>query len=311
MATLANNANECACGFSFEQEDAQPSSVEIRIKAEELYENYLAARAEQAAEAVKTAQAEYARDLNNPTKSKNIARFLNESRTAEANLTAQRAHIAELRKLVAVVPAAKVPAPMAPPMPVAAKPAATKPVQAVRRAAAPAAPAPKPEKPRPEKTARARVVVRAPKTNIHVSAPAKQATVPAPEVAAARPSVPVTPSSSAVPDRTFRDAQAAKAAKVMRATQAETPVKPLPAAEPVMEAAPAPAPVAAPSRPAPARKPMLLRSTTDKECPNCTASVAANSERCRCGYEFAPGGSLIPALSMTEEERAAFARIFD
>src|SRR3989344_3561544 len=173
MATLATNTNECACGFSFEQEDAQPSSVEIRIKAEELYENYLAARAEQAAEAVKTAQAEFSRDLNNPTRSKNIARSLNESRTAEANLTAQRAHITELKKLMEAAPAAKIPAPIAPPIPVAAKPAAMKPVQAVRRASAPATPAPKPEKPRPEKTARARVVVRAAQTKIHVTPPRK------------------------------------------------------------------------------------------------------------------------------------------
>ncbi len=310
MATLATDATGCTCGFVFEQEDNQPSSVEIRIKAEELYENYLAARAEQAAEAVKTAQAEFTRDLNNPTRSKNITRFVNESRTAEASLTAQRAHIAELRKLVEVIPATKAPAPMVPPMPVVAKPAATKPVQAVRSASALATPDPKPERSRPEKTARTRVVVRASKTNIHVSAPATQATMPVPAVAAARPSVPVAPISSAVPDRAFRDTQAAKAAKVMRATQTESQTKPLPPAEPVMEAAPAPVPIAAPFKPAPARKPMLLRSTTDKECPNCTATVSANSERCRCGYEFAPGGSLIPGLTMTEEERAAFARIF-
>ena len=309
MATLATNVNECACGFSFEQEDAQPSSIEIRIKAEELYESYLVARAEQAVEAVKTAQTEYTRDLNNPTRSKNIARSLNESRTAEANLTAQRAHIVELRKLIEVIPAVKAPAPMAPPMLVATKPAAMKPVQTVWRSAAPATLAPKPEKPRPEKTARARVVARAPKTDIHVPAPARQAAVPV--VAAAvvvQPPAPVVPKPSAVPDKAFREAQAAKAAKVMRASQPEMKTRPLPPAEPVMEAAPAP--TAAPAKPAPARKPMLLRSATDKECPNCTATVSGNSERCRCGYEFAPGGSLIPGLTMTEEERAAFARIF-
>jgi hypothetical protein len=307
MATVATDATECTCGFSFEQENTQPSSEEIRLKAEELYENYLTARAEQAVEAVKTAQAEYVRDLNNPIKSKNIARFLKESRAAEASLAAQRAHIAELRKSVEVVSAAKIPVPITPPKPVAAKLVVARPVQALPRASAPVVPTPK-----PEKTARSRVVVRAPKTNIHVSAPAKQATVPASVVAAARPSVPVTPPTSAVPDRAFRAAQAAKAAKVMRATQTETQTKPLLPAEPVMEATPAPAPIAAPSRPVPARKPMLLRSaaSTDKECPNCTATVFGNSERCRCGYEFAPGGSLIPALSMTEEERAAFARIF-
>ena len=311
MATLATDAVDCACGFSFEQEDAQPSSVEIRLKAEELYENYLAARAEQAVKAVKTAQAEFARDLNNPTRSKNIARSLNESRTAEANLTAQRAHIAELRKLVEVIPAVKAPAPMASMMPVMAQPAITKPVQVVRSTSAPATPIPRLERPRPEKAARARVVARAPKTNTYISTPAKQATVPTPVVAAVRPSAPITPPSSAVPDRTFRDAQAAKAEKVMRATtQAETPAKLLSAVEPVEEAVSAPTPVAAPSRPAAARKPVLLRSTADKECPNCTAAVSGNTQRCRCGYEFAPGGSLVPALSMTEEERAAFARIF-
>jgi hypothetical protein len=307
MATLATSMTECACGFSFEQEDAQPSSEEIRIKAEELYENYLAARAEQAAKSVKTAQAEYTRDLNNPAKSKNIARCLTESRTAEANLVAQRSHIAELRKLMRTVPAViETPIQVAPRKPVVARPVAVTPIQTVVRTLAPAVSAPK-----PERMEHNRFAVRSPNANFHVATPVKQATVPTPAVTAAQPAIPILSTPSAIPDKAFREAQAAKAAKIMRATTpAETQTRPLRPTEPVIEAVSAPAPVSAPPKPAATRKPMLLRATTDKECPNCTATVSVNTERCRCGYEFAPGGSLIPELSMTEEERAAFARIF-
>ena len=47
-----------------------------------------------------------------------------------------------------------------------------------------------------------------------------------------------------------------------------------------------------------------------RECPNCTASVPETLARCRCGFEFASGDYLIPGLTMTDEERAAFAKIF-
>jgi hypothetical protein len=47
-----------------------------------------------------------------------------------------------------------------------------------------------------------------------------------------------------------------------------------------------------------------------KECPNCTASVESKLNRCRCGYEFPTSETLMPALAMSEEERAEFAKLF-
>lgn len=114
-----------------------------------------------------------------------------------------------------------------------------------------------------------------------------------------------------MPNKAFRKAQAAKAEKILRAAQAVQPVatvntEKLPEA-PVVEAKTAPSPIAAvPVKTAP----RLYAAPDKKDCPNCTASVAVNSARCRCGYEFSSSEQLIPALTMSEEERAAFAKLF-
>jgi hypothetical protein len=38
--------------------------------------------------------------------------------------------------------------------------------------------------------------------------------------------------------------------------------------------------------------------------------VAIAAARCRCGYEFPSSEHLIPALAMSDEERAEFAKLF-
>ena len=86
----------------------------------------------------------------------------------------------------------------------------------------------------------------------------------------------------------------------------ESAVVPKMAAAPKMEVkAPQPAaPVLTKSAP-------RLLGGDKKECPNCTASVDSKINRCRCGFEFPTSETLMPALSMSEEERAEFAKLFN
>jgi hypothetical protein len=39
--------------------------------------------------------------------------------------------------------------------------------------------------------------------------------------------------------------------------------------------------------------------------------VTIAAARCRCGYEFPSSEQLIPALAMSDEERAEFAKLFN
>ena len=112
MATVPLDTRECSCGHHLDHDDtdAALSSEEIRLKAEELYENYLAARVEQAAKAVKTSQAEFARDPSNTGKSNHVASAIHEVQQAKSALAAQSARVAEMKK--ALLPTARPAAPV-------------------------------------------------------------------------------------------------------------------------------------------------------------------------------------------------------
>ncbi len=305
MATLATDAKQCACGYDFAQDQSEAglSSEEIRLKAEELYENYLAARANQAAEAVKTAQAQFACDPSNPDKSGRVGDAIREAREAQTALQAQSARIAEMKKTLRPVVAAAVPASAPIPAPVPT------PIAAAPKKRPAAKPAIKPAAVRATRkaiTAVATVTVTAAKraANAPVQAVPKNQTPTA-------PAKPVAPAQSATPNKAFRKAQAAKAEKILLAAQAAKPVTTadtvkLPEA-PVVEAKTAPTPVAAATV---KTAPRLYATPDKKDCPNCTASVVLNATRCRCGYEFSSSEQNIPALTMSEEERAAFAKLF-
>jgi hypothetical protein len=43
---------------------------------------------------------------------------------------------------------------------------------------------------------------------------------------------------------------------------------------------------------------------TEKECPNCTASVALSVKECKCGYSFAQGAEKMDGIGLSEEDRA-------
>lgn len=302
MATVPLDTRECACGHHLDHDDTDTAltSEEIRLKAEELYENYLGARVEQAAKAVKTAQADFVRDPSNPVKSDHVASVIRELQMAESDLAAQSARVAEMKKTI--LPTAR---PVAT-NPVAAparkrvttlKAVATKPQARITRKPIPVltdvvAAAPAPVRPKHE----AKVVTVAPKKSPTVVVPSRK-----PDIA--------PPAQSATPNHAFRQAQAAKAEKILLAknTQPTPAVKEEARMLPVAEPKP---PQATPIISA-KTAPRLYAPRDKKECPNCTASVGVAAARCRCGYEFPSSEQLIPALAMSDEERAEFAKLFN
>jgi hypothetical protein len=105
-----------------------------------------------------------------------------------------------------------------------------------------------------------------------------------------RPEPPRAP-QSAKPGANFRKVQARKADAIAK-SQAFAPVaKVKRALSSVVSALPtAPAHVASP-KPAPAR-------TATRDCPSCTATVASDLEKCRCGYVFSKAAEEMPAISL-------------
>jgi ribosomal protein L40E len=99
-----------------------------------------------------------------------------------------------------------------------------------------------------------------------------------------RSPVPVPVSVSAKPDAVFKRLQAQKAEAIARAN---TPLRPLRAAPPVKIDAPA------------AAAPVAAKVQATQECPNCTATVPMDTERCRCGYQLSGDGARdVPAVTL-------------
>ena len=304
MITLPLDASHCGCGYEFDHDDTDPalSSEEIRVKAEELYENYLAARAEQAASAVMAAQAEFARDPANAHKSQRVASAIRESEEARAALAAQSAHVTEMKKAL--------PPPAPRPIQIATPPknkiASMKPVVVPPPARAKAA---------NTDTNTSSVTSIRNRRAARKAALAKMRSKPVPTPVAARlESTPPPAVQSKTPNPAFRQAQAARAEKILRKAGTAEAVKEVIKEEiaeaPKMTVAPKAEPKVAPSLPVLSKSAPRLLGSEKKECPNCTASVDTKLGRCRCGYEFATSGALMPALAMSEDERAEFAKLF-
>ena len=264
MATVPLDTRECSCGQHFDHDDADTAltSEEIRLKAEELYENYLGARVEQATKAAKTAQAEFARDPSNPDKSDHVASAIREVQMAESTLATQSARVAEMKK--ALLPATRPPAPA----PVAApvkkrtatlKPAAIKPPAQVARNAVPNV---------TKSTVVAPVPTRAKHQDKTAQVASKRTSTPPP---APRKPDNAPPAQTATPNTAFRQAQAAKAEKILRSKNTQ----PTAVAKAVKEEARM-VPVAEPKPPQTTpitakTAPRLYTPRDKKECPSCTA----------------------------------------
>lgn len=100
-STLPAHARSCACGYAFEPDDAddsQPMLKEI-AKQEQLYEQYLRARAEQASEAARVAADATTKDPGDARKATEAVRGKRAALAAKAELAAQVARVAQFTAL--------------------------------------------------------------------------------------------------------------------------------------------------------------------------------------------------------------------
>ena len=319
--TLPTDAKQCTCGFDFDQGNASeaPSSEEIRLDAEELYETYLTARAQQATAAVRDVQRDFARDPANKRKAVLVAQAIEAACAAKEALAAQSAHIAQLKKSqkIATPPAIPIRTATAP-VPVtltANKKIENQPTMAKKHTATNVSPLRVQHKTSAKTTPTAAAANTQRVANIATAIIAKQnqpaSALQKPTAVAPTPTpVTVLPPQTVQPNAAFRQAQAAKAERIVRenatpAVSMATPAKKEIAPKVLANEVKLPATVPAMAK----TTPRLYVPTDKKECPNCTSSIAINTARCRCGYEFA-SSELLPSLSMSEEERSEFAKLF-
>lgn len=270
-APNAVHTNRCPCGYFFDPQAYQDkdTAAQLALHERRLYHDYLAARVVQAEALLEVARTDAQADPENLYKAA-------QALAAEQSLNTVRA---ELRAHAV---------PVAPPAATNRQSGAV----ANKSKAAPKANA------KPVKSSRS---VRAPRVATEVSPPVTAptpapaplpapigptiaiavATLPNPPMAESPPAVP-SPNRSA--NTTFRARQAARAEQIT-ATAAVT----------IAAAAPRPAA-------------KLLKRTTGKECPNCTAAVPPTANRCRCGYHLSRGPSLeMPPLLLDEGAQAILA----
>jgi len=265
-ASNAARASRCKCGYFFDTTAAggKQATAAVALQEETLYEDYLSARVVQAEATLEVARGNAAADPTNTYKAAEVLVAEQALSAARAELRAQTERTAQLKKVSRrTEPAAGIPAPR-PPAVLEIKPAPTVaphkliPKREPARSKAPSAPVAKPAE---------------------IRSPPK----------------PAAPKQAAKPNAKFRNRQAAKAAAVVRAARIAPPPAPV---------APATAPVAVKSLPAPVQKPAAkaapkkVTAAATKDCPHCTATVAAAVERCRCGFGFTNASFEMPSLSL-------------
>jgi hypothetical protein len=289
-ASVSVSAARCHCGHQFESSANCLSPEEAALRDEELYEGYLAARADQSQQAARTAEQALAEDASNPEKISAAALAREVAKSIENDLAEQRSKIAVMQSALR----AREPVPHAP---VGPSPTTELPAVAVTEKAAPAWPAVRP--PAPERPVRSATTIPpglvANPTS--VSAPAKTASAPVWKASTTQKAAGVLAAlKNAKARETVTRSQQAIAAAA-HAKQAAAHVPP-----------PQPAPVNASAVPpsefrkeqaSRAEKIMEARQSADaKDCPNCTSSVPLTTTRCRCGFAFVSGGTELPSLTL-------------
>lgn len=283
-AQVPTASERCKCGHIFESAiSSELSPEEAALRDEELYENYLSARAEQAHQAARAAQDALMDDPDSSEKAAQAELTREVAKSIDADLAEQRTKLAALRRTVeAQRPKPTLPAfkpievpPASPPVaqpqieavseivvstPPISTPSPLKPVKPV------ASPASSPALASPaavaQKAARVLNAIKQAKAREATTRTQKPRKAPAKTVAAPKPAPPPTPQPpievSTVPPPSFRQEQAARAELVMETRK--------------------------------------LADT--KDCPNCTANVPVNTTRCSCGFTFIASGNDLPSLTL-------------
>jgi len=283
-AQVPTASERCKCGHIFESAIVNElSPEEAALRDEELYENYLSARAEQAHQAAQAAHDAYMDEPDNSDKASEAELTREVAKSIDADLAEQRSKVEALRRAVDAKrpkPAPPAPRPVQAPQvtPVSAQPLIASGAEIIVSRPAPAAPSSlKPVKPAAssgtpalaspaavaQKAARVLNAIKQAKAREAKARPPKAHKAPAKTASAAKPiSVPTaqTPVEvSTVPPPSFRQEQAARAEIVMETRK---------------------------------------QAADSKDCPNCTASVPLNTTRCSCGFTFVTGGNDLPSLTL-------------
>ncbi len=289
-ATSASvNATRCDCGHVFESSTHSLSPLEATLRDEELYENYLAARAEQARRAASTAQEALTGNPDDPELA-SAATLANEvAMSIDNDLAEQRNKIAGIRNAIQKMELGALPnltePSTVPKIPAAPRPTVSPsaPIQTVLVSDTTpdlAASAIKPARSNSTnsvrvpvwhaiatqkatavlaalKKAKARETVVPAQTRVTAAEYAEQTTQPSAPPPPQKKSVAINTPSTVSPSA-FRKEQAAKAEKIMEARKAED----------------------------------------SKVCPNCTSDVPIATTRCGCGFGFVSSGTELPSLTL-------------
>ena len=280
-SSVAICVTRCDCGHNFESADHNLSPLEATLRDEELYEGYLAARAEQARQAARMADEALAGDTSNPDLVSASALAREVAKSIDSDYAEQQNKIAAIREALRELQ------PVAP----VVSPAAAKPSTSTEKSASPRPPV-TPSAPADPKPAAivSPTPVELEKTPL-VAAPAKPASAPVWHATTTQKAAGVLAAlKNAKAREAIARAQQAKAAAEAEQTSAPTSAS----------AHGAPPPSAFRKEQASkAEKIMEARKTIDgKECPNCTSNVPVNTTRCQCGFAFISGSTELPSLTL-------------
>ena len=346
-SSVSVDAAQCECGHLFESEGNSVSPLEASLRDEELYEGYLAARAEQAHLIASTADQALAEESDNPDLKSAAALAREVARSIDHDLAEQRKKIAAIQQVVlkskpvtpppaerpeTVIPAvvadlqksivAEDPPMTAPPMTakVAAKVEASPAVESVRTPVA--------DKPVTTKIATVTATPASPAVNA-----ASTSVKPKPAAATSKPAkADVTSSWKASTAQkaanvlaTIKNAKVREAISQAKKSMDAAKVTTAPTAPPALSSVVLSQPEQAPDnvlsqaptsafrmeQAAKAEKIMEARKTVEtKECPNCTANVPVNTTRCQCGFAFISGGTELPSLTLCTGDFTALRNSF-
>lgn len=311
------NAQRCECGHDL---SGTGSQLESSLRDEELYENYLAARAEQAREAEQIAARALLEDRDNADLAETLSLAREVANSIDADLANQRSKVQKLR---ALIPPPVVALPPVEPPRIEKAPAPPIQVTAVSQSEMKiASPAVEPATAQPEP-----VAITPPAESPVVILTTTPITSKTPEEPVATPAVLATPHAaiqkasnalSALKQAKAREgaqqlaALRAQIARQKKADKEKAEREAREAAERLKTQTPV-APPASFREEQAARAERVLQEhvvLSGKECPNCTSRVPSNTTRCQCGFAFAGGDTDLPSLTLCTGDFTALRNSF-
>ena len=294
-SSVAISVVRCDCGHVFESSANTLTPLEATLRDEELYEGYLAARAEQAHQMASSAEVMLSEDASNAELISACALAREVAKSIDNDLAEQQAKIAALRKAMRD---------LEPVVPVVLDPPVAKPSAATKKSASRQPPKTQSAPARPSPVVVQSPVPVAVKKSPHVTAPAKPASAPT--------WFATTSQKAAGVLAALKNAKAREAVARARHTEATDEAEQSPLPTPTSAQGTTPPSAFRKEQASRAEKIMEARNnTTDgKECPNCTSSVPINTTRCQCGFAFISGGTELPSLTLCTGDFTALRNSF-